>query len=292
LIQSMTGYGRGVSRSDGGAVTAEMKAVNHRYCEVQSRCPRRFSPLEERLRSYLTETLGRGKIDLYIKVEQGEDAGADLRINKDLARRYREEIRDLAEDLDLAMDFGVSGLIALPGVLSAAEREEAPEAAWLVLREAVDDALSQLTEMRVAEGKRLALDFCDKLELLESLRTDLLGYAGAVVDNYRQRLAARIGELMGQQPVDENRIIQEVAMIADRAGVDEELVRLDSHFRQFRALLEAEEPVGRKLDFLCQEINREVNTVGSKANDLSMTKIVVEMKSEVEKLREQVQNVR
>ena len=292
MIQSMTGYGRGVSRSDAGQVTAEMKAVNHRYCELQSRCPRRFAPLEERLRSYLTEALGRGKIDLYIKTEQGEESGADLHINKALARRYREEIRNLAEELDLAMDFGVSGLIAIPGVLSTEEREEAPEELWLVLREAVDGALAQLTDMRKAEGERLALDFSARLDGLETLRAELLAHSDTVVEHYRQRLTARIGELMGQQPVDENRLVQEVAMFADRACIDEELVRLDSHFRQFRALLASDEPVGRKLDFLCQEIHREVNTVGSKANDSAMTKIVVEMKSEVEKLREQVQNVR
>jgi uncharacterized protein (TIGR00255 family) len=165
------------------------------------------------------------------------------------------------------------------------------EAAWQDLIEAVDAALGHVAEMRKAEGSRLYDDFINRLEYLEGLRQSLTGYAPGVVANYRKKLSARINELMGQQPVDENRLVQEIAMIADRACVDEELVRLDSHFRQFRELLAVDEPVGRKLDFLCQEILREINTVGSKAGDLAMTKAVVEMKSELEKLREQVQNI-
>ncbi|MDR0468456.1 MAG: DUF1732 domain-containing protein [Peptococcaceae bacterium] len=146
--------------------------------------------------------------------------------------------------------------------------------------------------MRRAEGSRLAADFLGRLDYLENLRQELLGYAADVVENYRTRLTARIAELLDQQPVDESRLAQEVAMLADKAGVDEEMVRLDSHFQQFRELLESDQPVGRKLDFLCQEMHREINTIGSKTNSLSMTKIVVEMKSELEKLREQVQNIR
>jgi uncharacterized protein (TIGR00255 family) len=201
-------------------------------------------------------------------------------------------MRELAEALDIPMNHGVAEIIALPGILSVEDAAEETEEAWVLLLAPVDDALSHVLAMRCTEGSRLSTDFHGRLDYLEKLRQELLGYAAGVVENYRSKLEARISELMGQQPVDESRLALEVAMIADKAGVDEEIVRLDSHFRQFQDLLDSDQAVGRKLDFLCQEIHREVNTIGSKANDLSMTRIVVEMKSELEKLREQVQNIR
>ena len=313
MIQSMTGFGRGESVAGNRRIAVEIKAVNHRYSEVQIRLPRRYNALEERLRQQLAASLPRGKADMFIKAENTEAAGAsgavgaengaigdggdggasdaDVRIDKALALKYHSKVRDLAETLQIPMDFGLTELLALPGVLTVEETAEDMEEAWAMLAEPVEAAIGHVLAMRRAEGGRLAADFLQRLECLEGLRQSLLGYAADVVENYRQRLAARIAELMGKAPVDENRLVQEVAMFADRAGVDEELVRLDSHFRQFRELMDADEPVGRKLDFLCQEMHREINTVGSKANDLAMTKVVVEMKGELEKLREQVQNV-
>ena len=291
MIQSMTGYGRGECAAEGRRITAEIKSVNHRYNEIQVKLPRRYGPLEEKLRQRLAISVSRGKTDLFIKEVINETLSQDVRVNHGLAKRYQETLQGLAEDLSLPLDLGVAGIIALPGVLAVEDTEEGLEEAWGLLIAPVDMALSRLIEMRKVEGNRLAEDFRQRLTVLEGLRQGLLGYADSVVDQYRQRLTARIAELTGQPPVDESRIAQEVAIIADKASVDEELVRLDSHFRQFRELLDDNQPIGRKLDFLCQEINREINTVGSKANDLSMTKVVVEMKSELEKLREQVQNI-
>ncbi|MCL1849580.1 MAG: YicC family protein [Clostridiales bacterium] len=291
MIQSMTGYGRSAAGAEAIQITAEIKAVNHRYCEVQIRLPKKYAPLEDRLRQHVADQLDRGKADLYIKIENNAE-GLALRVDDHLAGMYHSEIRALAERLGIPMNYGVAELVALPGVINVQEQEEELEEAWVALVSPVDDALAHLLEMRKAEGGRLAADFIHRLEYLERLRQELLGAAPLVVENYRKRLFSRVEELMGQHPVDENRLVQEVAMFADRAGVDEELVRLDSHLKQFRELIDADEPVGRKLDFLCQEIHREINTTGSKANDLTMTKVVVEMKSELEKLREQVQNIR
>ena len=291
MIQSMTGFGQSESRTEAKCITAEIKTVNHRYSEIQIKMPRSYGALEERLRQHLAASLIRGKVDVYIKVERGEGFDTEMRIDKSLARMYYQAIRDLSDDLGIASDYGVAELIGLPGVMHIEEAASDMEESWKQLIVPVDAALAQVTAMRKAEGGRLAADMAKRLDDLEAQRKNLLYYASGIVENYRQRLSLRITELLGQQPVDENRIVQEVAMIADRAGVDEELVRLDSHFQQFRALLDAEEPAGRKLDFLCQEIHREINTIGAKANDLSMTKIVVEIKSELEKLREQAQNI-
>jgi len=292
LIQSMTGYSRAVTQGDGWRVSAEMKAVNHRYCEIQIRLPKRYASVEERIRQYLADSLSRGKIDLYIKVEAAGSDDARLSVDKDIAIKYHDMIREISEMLGIHLNISASELIALPGVITTEEETRDAQESWELLSPTLDEAISQMVKTRRIEGARLAEDFLSRLDLMEGLRLELLGYAADIVENYRKRLTARITDLLGQQPVDESRLAQEAAMIADRAGVDEELVRLSSHIAQFRELLDSDEPVGRKLDFLCQEINREINTIGSKANDLNMTKIVVELKSELEKLREQTQNIR
>ena len=292
MIQSMTGYGRGASGAGARQITAEIKAVNHRYCEIQIRLPRKFALLEDRLRQHVSEALDRGKIDLFIKVEDREADNKAVRVDFDLARKQYDTIRELSEILGIAMNFGVAELVALPGIITVEEQEDEPDEVWLMLAEPVDAAIACLLEMRKTEGARLTEDFNRRLDYLEELRQALLAQSPLVVENYRKRLFTRIEELMDRQPVDENRLVQEVAMFADRAGVDEELVRLDSHIKQFRELLIADDAVGRKLDFICQEMFREINTTGSKANDLTMTKTIVEMKSELEKLREQVQNIK
>lgn len=291
MIQSMTGFGRGEVTAGGRQITVEIKSINHRYCEVQVKLPKKYNALEDKLRQYLTGALSRGKIDLFIKTEDREGSSQEMRIDKGLALKYHNEIRDLAASLSIPMNLGVAELIALPGIMAIEDATEEMDEVWQALQSSLEKALNHLIAMRQAEGARIAADFFQRLSYLEELRGQLLAFAPAVVENYRQRLTTRISELLGQQPLDENRLVQEIAMFADRASVDEELVRLDSHFRQFRELLDSGQPVGRKLDFLCQEMNREINTVGSKANDLAMTKIVVEVKSELEKLREQVQNI-
>jgi uncharacterized protein (TIGR00255 family) len=287
----MTGFGRSESEDGGPRLTVEIKAINHRYSELQLKLPKRYGALEERLRRRLADALGRGKVEIFVKIEEREGDGKEMRVDNLLALKYHNKIRDLARSLDIPLNLGVAELLALPGVMTIDETEEEIELAWRRLEPPTERALAQILAMRRTEGDRLAEDFARRLVYLEELRRRLLTFAPASVENYRQRLRGRLAELLTQQPVDESRLAQEVAMFADRVGVDEELVRLDSHIRQFQGLLAGEGQVGRKLDFLCQEMNREINTVGSKAHDLGMTRIVIEMKNELEKLREQVQNI-
>jgi uncharacterized protein (TIGR00255 family) len=291
LIQSMTGFGRDESMAADRQITVEIKSVNHRYGEIQVKLPQKYNALEDKFRQRLAVALSRGKIDLFIKVDDRDGDRQEMRIDMGLALKYHDKIRGLADFLHIPMNLGAAELLALPGIMALEDEPEEMDKAWQALLPSVDRALHHLMAMREAEGARMVEDFRQRLSYMEWLRQQLLDHAAGVVESYRQRLTARIGELLGRQPVDESRLVQEIAMFADRASVDEELVRLDSHFRQFGELLEDSQPVGRKLDFLCQEMNREINTTGSKSNDLAMTKIVVEMKSELEKLREQVQNI-
>lgn len=272
-------------------VTVEIKSVNHRYNEIQVKMPRKYTYLEDKARRYVAGALSRGKVDVFIKVEGRSDSDKAMNIDKQMAVKYHNKILDLAEELNIPMDLGISALIQMPGVMAIDESDEEMEAVWAEMKPGIDDAMTQLLAMRQIEGEKLAADFKERLDYLETLRRQLLERSPAVVDNYRERLRSRIKELLEDDAVDENRIAVETALFADRASINEELVRLDSHIHQFHSMLKDKQAVGRKLDFLCQEMNREVNTTGSKANDLEITHIVVEMKSELEKLREQVQNV-
>ncbi len=271
-------------------VTVEIKSVNHRYNEIQVKMPRKYTYLEEKARRYVAGALSRGKVDVFIKVTAA-DTDKAMNIDKLMAVKYHSKILDLAEELNIPMDLGISALIQMPGVMAMDESDEEMEAVWAEMKPGIDDAMTQLLAMRQIEGEKLAADFKERLDYLETLRKQLLERSPAVVVNYRERLRSRIKELLEDDAVDENRIAVETALFADRASINEELVRLDSHIHQFHSMIKDKQAVGRKLDFLCQEMNREVNTTGSKANDLEITHIVVEMKSELEKLREQVQNV-
>lgn len=272
-------------------VTVEIKSVNHRYNEIQVKMPRKYTYLEDKARRYVAGALSRGKVDVFIKVEGRSDSDKAMNLDKQMAVKYHSKILDLAEELNIPMDLGISALIQMPGVMAMDESDEEMEAVWAEMKPGIDDAMTQLLAMRQIEGEKLAADFKERLDYLETLRKQLLERSPAVVVNYRERLRSRIKELLEDDAVDENRIAVETALFADRASINEELVRLDSHIHQFLSMLKDKQAVGRKLDFLCQEMNREVNTTGSKANDLEITHIVVEMKSELEKLREQVQNV-
>ena len=250
MIQSMTGFGRGEYTAGARQISVEIKSINHRYSEFSIKLPRKYAALEERTRQRLAKVISRGKVDVFIKTEDREGSEREMNIDKGLAAKYHEKIQDLALTLDLPMDLGVSQLIGMPGVMSIDEAAEEIEEVWAQLEKPLEEALEHLLAMRTSEGGRLAGDFLARLDYLEELRARLLAKSPLVVENYRQKLANRIADLLGQQPVDESRLVQEVAMFADRASVDEELVRLDSHFKQFRELVQADQPVGRKLDFL------------------------------------------
>ena len=288
----MTGFGRGESGAGESFFAAEIKAVNHRYCEIQIRLPKSYASVEERLRIHLTQELVRGKIELSIKALSAPSRRAALHADSELAAEYYKLVRGLSQHLELPMDLGIAEIISLPGVITADEESVDADEAWALLQGPVDEALDRLVAMRKSEGARLAADFASRIDKMESFRQKLAGYAEGVAEHYSKRLLVRIEDLTGTPPVDEARLAQEVAILADKASVDEELVRLESHFTQFRELVKSDGSVGRQLDFLCQEMNREVNTIGSKAGNIDMTRLVVEMKGELEKLREQVQNIR
>lgn len=291
MAKSMTGYGRGDCESNGRQFTVEIKSVNHRFLEVNVRIPRAYIALEEKIRRTVSEYLSRGKVDIFVQSKVYGEKKHQLNVDKDLAIVYYNSVKELDALLGISSSVDSFRLLNLPGVLETEEPVEEMEEVWETLSQGVKTALSGLTLMRVNEGAKLKTDVISRLSEIKNIVERILERAPLVADNYRNRLNERLAESLGDISVDEARLIQEVAFFADRANVDEELVRLNSHISQLSQLIAEEVPVGRKIDFLIQEMNREANTIGSKANDLDVSRLVVELKAEIEKIREQVQNL-
>ena len=289
-MQSMTGYGRGSAEKDGRVISVELKSVNHRFLDLSFRMPRNLGFLEETARKILSERLARGHVDLFVTYENHREDASTLRIDLQKAMAVYAAGKELGQALSLEQSLSVTDLLRFPDVVTTAENEEDAEAVRAVFAEALNTAISQLMLMRVAEGKNLRHDLLLKLQAIENLRNEIAECAPGVVDQYREKLHQRLTDLL-QGKLDEARFTTEVAIFADRASIDEELVRLQSHFAQIRGLADTDTPVGRRLDFLVQELNREFNTIGSKAMDAEIAKRVVEAKNEIEKMREQVQNI-
>ncbi len=291
MVSSMTGYGRGEAEGEGKQLTVELKAVNHRFLETVIRLPRQYSSLEERIKRLIQERVSRGRIEVYLNFKETGEIKRIVKVDKDIAVAYDKALEDLAKTVGASYDSDVYRLISLPEVVSIEEKEEDLDALWGVCARALEQALAALVQMRRQEGERLRQDLIHRLERIAQCIKDIEARQPQVVQEYQEKLRQRISELLHEVPLDENRLANEVAVFADRVSITEELVRLASHLAQFKASLDLQEPVGRKLDFLTQELNREINTIGSKANDLEIGKIVVEVKSEIEKIREQVQNL-
>lgn len=289
-MHSMTGYGRFRLDVDGREMTVELKSVNHRFLDLNLRMPRGLLFLEEPLRKGIGARLSRGHVDVFITYKNTRDDAREVSADAALARAYMAAFDQLITATGVKDDRSLSRIAALPDVLTVAEREDDQAAVTALLSEALDGALDALTAMRRQEGDSLGRDLSGRLDRLAAIAGQIQARAPQVILDYRDRLNARVEELLAAPP-DPQRMAQEVALFADRAAIDEELVRLASHFGQFRACLAATEPVGRKLDFLVQELNREVNTIGSKASDLAIGALVVDAKTEIEKIREQVQNI-
>jgi len=291
MIKSMTGYGKGEAVHEAGRFTVEVRCVNHRYGEVTVKLPRALMQFENEIKKRVGERLVRGKIDVFIQAENAVALGVPM-ANLPLARGYLKAFQTVAEALGLHGEVDLALVASQRDVVTvAAEAEASLEEIPQELVAAVEDALRRVDEMRLFEGESLFADFLRRRELLAQLIAKVAERAPFVVSEYAQRLKERIAQLLGEGSLPEERIAQEVAVMADKCDVTEELVRLESHLRQFDETLAKSEPVGRKLDFLLQEINREVNTIGSKANDAQMAALVVELKAELEKIREQVQNI-
>ena len=289
-MKSMTGYGMARRGGEGREVSVEVRSVNHRYLDIGLRMPRSLGFAEDLLRKGIGQWAARGHFDVFVNYRNTRADARTVTLNEGLAQAYCRAFDGLRSGVSLRDDLTLATLARMPDVLQVAETEEDQEAVCALISQALEDALAALNAMRLREGEQLKLDCRQRLETLERQLRTVEERAPLVVREYQQRLHARIEELMGAAP-DPVRIAQEVAQYADRCAVDEETVRLNSHIAQFRAALEAGDPVGRRLDFLVQEMNREVNTIGSKAADLTITNCVLAMKNEIEKIREQVQNI-
>lgn len=291
MIQSMTGFGRAMQELDGYVITVELKSVNHRYFEFSSRIPRQYSFLEDKLKRYINNRVSRGKVDCYVSVEALDTEAAEVAVNHTLAGAYMKALQELEERYDLKTDYGAAAISRYPDVLVVKKADEDEERLWGYVQTVCDEALARFTEMRKTEGVRLHDDIAARAQTILDAVAYIEERSPETVREYNDKLKERVHELIGDVALDEARLLQEVALMADKVAVAEETVRLRSHIDQLRAFIEADEPVGRKMDFLVQEINREANTIGSKANDVAVARRVVDIKAEVEKIREQIQNI-
>lgn len=291
---SMTGYGRGESLRDEKRITVEIKTVNSRYADISLRLPRLISQLEPQLRELIKKTISRGKIDVRVEWEDFSGSNSEVMLDKNLVNSYLDAFQELEDLTDRIMPDYLSQLTRIPDIFTVRRSEEDPDQIWSILAEATDAALDQLIGMRKREGEKLALNILQKIEKITENMKDVAQRAAKVPLEQKERLLRKLEELLDQdleEYYDGQRVAAEIAIFADKAAIDEELVRLDSHLRQFDLILEEDGPIGKKLDFLCQEINREINTIGSKSSDLEITALVVQMKSSLEEIREQVQNL-
>ncbi len=294
MPNSMTGYGRGEFATQDRRLTIEIKSVNNRYCDVQIRMPRVLNALESRVRDLVTGRLSRGKIELSVSYADSRAQAYQVSCDIGLAKAYADALRQVAEAAGSSEKPSASTIVRFNDVLRVEAAQVDPEETWSLVEAALTSALDGMSAMRAEEGHRLAQDMDFRIRQMEEERLAIAARAPEIPALYRDRLQARVQELLGDRAavmVDEQRLAAEIALFADKCSIDEELVRLESHLVAFQAILSETGPVGKKLDFLVQEINREINTIGSKANDLQLTERVVHLKSELEKIREQVQNL-
>ena len=291
MINSMTGFGRFEGAVNGRSITLEIKSVNHRYTEFNCRLTRGYSFLEEKLKSYITSKVKRGKIDMFVSISEPEDTPTDVVINHNLAEGYINALKELEEKYGITNSVNTVDVGKYPDVLTVKKAEEDEDKVWDDVRNAVDSALEGFLEMRKAEGERLKADVLSRAETIMSIVDEIEKRSPETVEEYKTRLKQKIEEFLGSGEYDEQRVITEGAIYADKVAVDEETVRLRSHFEQLNTYLNSDEPVGRSIDFLIQEMNREANTIGSKVKDAEIAQKVVRIKNEIEKIREQIQNI-
>ena len=291
MIRSMTGYGRDQQLLHGRSITVEIRSVNHRYFEFSCRAPRGCAFLEDRLKRSLQSAISRGKVEVSLTLQTIESRHTSVAVDHALAGQYLTALRALGEEYSLPDDLTLSSVARLPDVFTLCRDEEDEEELAADVLQVLQNALDRFVAMREAEGERLRADVLSRVVTMEQHLTFVEERSPQTVAEYRARLTAKLTELLNGAVPDEARILTEAAIVADRLAVDEETVRLRSHFAQLRRIMESTEPVGRKLDFLVQEMNRETNTIGSKCSDTAIAGHVVEMKSEIEKIREQIQNI-
>ena len=291
MVKSMTGYGRARETLNGRDITVEVRSVNSRYLDCTVKMPRTYVFAEDAIKSRVQKAISRGKVDVYVTIDTTAADVSVVAVNEPLARSYYEALMKLKETFSLEGEITPMALAKFPDVLAVTRAEEDLETVAADICAVLEQALQAYNEMRAVEGERLAADISGRVATIESVVSKVEERSPQTVAEYRARLTNKMTEVLQSTTIDESRILTEAAIFADKIAVDEETVRLRSHIAQLRAMLQSDQPVGRKLDFLIQEVNRECNTIGSKCNDLTIAQDVVNMKAEVEKIREQVQNI-
>lgn len=292
MIQSMTGFGRSEKETKEYKITVEMKSVNHRYCDFGIKLPKKISFLESNIRMLLKQSISRGKLDLFITYEDYKENTKCVMYKSDIASQYLEHFKKMADEFDIENDITVSKLAHFPDVFALEEQIVDEEEIWTALESVLLEGVEQLIKARQKEGEALKTDLLNKLQDMELELEEIEKQAPLLLEQYKKKLEEKVKELMGQKDIDDNRIAMEVILYADKTCIDEEVVRLKSHIATMKETLSSEEnSIGRKLDFIAQEMNREANTILSKANDVTISNRGITLKTEIEKIREQIQNI-
>ncbi|MDY3332801.1 MAG: YicC/YloC family endoribonuclease [Gallibacter sp.] len=292
MLKSMTGYGLGEFTNENKKITVEIKAVNQRYCDISVRLPRKYMFAEEEIKSDIKNTIHRGKVDVFISVENIGEPDVEIYVDNNLAQEYKIALFNLADKLEIEQKLSLEYISSIKDVVTTRPKEADQDDIKNEILSAVNVAITNFDQMRITEGEKLKADILTKNEDITKLLSEIKSIAVKLPEIFKQRLTDKLSNLLdGNTAINEDRIVQEVAIFADRASIDEEITRLESHIKQLIEIVSIGGPCGKKIDFLIQEMNRETNTIGSKANDLDITKIVVEIKSNIEKIREQVQNI-
>ena len=291
MVKSMTGFGRGHDIINSRSITVEIRAVNHRFYEFSARVPRSMGFLEEKLKTMLNGRINRGKVEVSVLITATEGSDEQVTVNREVVGKYIESLRSVGKEFRLIDNLSMSDVLCIPDAFTVVKEEQNEDEIWADIQTVTQTALDRFIAMRETEGERLKADIMSRLDTIEGWVGIVEQRSPMIVEEYRKRLFDRMTEVLSGSAVDENRILLEAGIFSEKTAVDEETVRLRSHIAQFRTLLCGGEPVGRKLDFLVQEMNRETNTIGSKVQDIEVTRIIVDQKSEIEKIREQIQNL-
>lgn len=289
MIRSMTGYGRGKYEIDSREYTVEIKSVNNRFCDISVKLPRSISYLEDKIKKEITSKISRGKIDVFITFYNNSTKGKSIKFNRELASMYIAELRALAKENSINSDIQVTEISKFPDVLTV-ENDEDEELIWNELKIPLEEAITNFINMKETEGKKIYEDLSSRIEDIQNKINIISENSTRLIKDYVVKLETRIKELLNTENIDENRLAMETVIYADKCSVEEEITRLNSHVSQFKSLIK-ENVVGKKLDFLIQEMNRETNTIGSKSSSIEITNLVVEMKTQIEDIREQIQNI-
>lgn len=291
MPKSMTGYGRSKMLFGAREITVEIRSVNHKFFEFSSRVPRQYGYIEDKLKALFSASVSRGKVEVYVNISTNDGSDVSVEVNTPLAENYISALRKANAELNLTDDITLTRLFGIPDIFTVTKAETDENELWEEVKATASAAIEGFVDMRRREGERLKNDILTKLDYIEETVAKIELRSPEVTKEYHDKLYQKLSDILQDKNIDEARILTEAAIFADKTAVDEETVRLKSHVQSFRELLELDEPIGKKLDFLVQEMNREVNTTGSKCSDLTITKMVVDLKSTVEKIREQIQNI-